>query len=95
MRRLLFVDDEVPILRALERMLRSHRKDWECHFVDDPVRALDMLDELAPDAVISDMLMPGLDGGNAACGRDAAVDQRRPSGSAGSRRQNPDWPAGG
>ncbi len=62
MRRLLFVDDEVPILRALERMLRSHRRDWECHFVDDPARALDLLDELAPDAVVSDMLMPGLDG---------------------------------
>lgn len=62
MRRLLFVDDEVPILRALERMLRAHRRDWECHFVDDPVRALDLLDELAPDAVVSDMLMPGLDG---------------------------------
>ena len=62
MRRLLFVDDEVPILRALERLLRSHRNDWECHFVDDPVRALDVLADLAPDAVISDMLMPGLDG---------------------------------
>lgn len=62
MRRLLFVDDEVPILRALERMLRAHRADWDCHFVDDPLRALDLLDELAPDAVVSDMLMPGLDG---------------------------------
>jgi CheY-like chemotaxis protein len=61
-RRLLFVDDEVPILRALERMLRTHRRDWECHFVDDPVRALTLVDEVQPDAVISDMLMPGLDG---------------------------------
>jgi len=62
MRRLLFVDDEVPILRALERMLRSHRRDWECQFVDDPVRALDVVDTFKPDAVVSDMLMPGLDG---------------------------------
>lgn len=62
MRRLLFVDDEVSILRALERMLRVHRPDWACHFVDDPRQALDRLDELAPDAIVSDMLMPGLDG---------------------------------
>lgn len=62
MRRLLFVDDEVPILRALERMLRVHRKDWECQFVDDPVRALDLVDSFEPDVVVSDMLMPALDG---------------------------------
>lgn len=61
-RRLLFVDDEVPILRALERMLRVHRRDWECHFTDDPLRALTLVDDVQPDAVVSDMLMPGLDG---------------------------------
>ncbi len=61
-RRLLFVDDEVPILRALERMLRVQRRDWECHFTDDPLRALTIVDEVQPDAVVSDMLMPGLDG---------------------------------
>lgn len=60
--RLLFVDDEVPILRALERMLRVHRRDWECHFTDDPRHALTLVDEVQPDAVVSDMLMPGLDG---------------------------------
>lgn len=62
MRRLLFVDDEVPILRALERMLRAHRSQWECHFADDPMQALSLIETLAPDAVVSDMLMPGLDG---------------------------------
>lgn len=61
-RRLLFVDDEVPILRALERTFRAQRREWECQYVDDPVRALDVVDSFAPDAVVSDMLMPGLDG---------------------------------
>lgn len=74
MRRLLFVDDEVAILRALERLLRSHRRQWECQFSDDPAAALDLVDSFAPDAVISDMLMPGLDGAEFL----AAASQRRP-----------------
>lgn len=61
-RRLLFVDDDAPILRALERMMRSYRTEWECHFADDPIQALDYVSRLAPDAVITDMLMPGIDG---------------------------------
>ncbi|MEZ5290657.1 MAG: response regulator [Vicinamibacterales bacterium] len=61
-RRLLFVDDDTPILRALERMMRSYRTEWECHFADDPIKALDDVGRLAPDAVITDMLMPGIDG---------------------------------
>lgn len=61
MPRLFFVDDDGPLLRALERMMRLHR-DWECHFEADPVRALDRLETVAPDALIADMLMPGMDG---------------------------------
>lgn len=62
MRQLLFVDDEVHVLRAMERMLRSHAGEWECHFSDDPRQALDMLEGMAPVAMVSDMLMPGMDG---------------------------------
>lgn len=74
MRRLLFVDDEVAILRALERLLRTYRRDWECMFSDDPTAALDLVDSFSPDAVISDMLMPGLDGAEFL----AAASLRRP-----------------
>jgi len=62
MRRLLFVDDEAAILRALERPPRACRHDWECAFSDDPATALDLVDTFAPDAVVSDRLMPGVDG---------------------------------
>lgn len=62
MRRLFFVDDDAPLLRALERMMRLHREEWECHFEADPIRALDRLDAIAPDALVADMLMPGMDG---------------------------------
>ena len=62
MRRLLFVDDDVAILRALERLLRTRRPHWECAFSDDPGTALDLVESFAPDAVVSDMLMPGMHG---------------------------------
>lgn len=61
MPRLFFVDDDGPLLRALERMMRLYR-DWECHFEANPARALERLDTVAPDALIADMLMPGMDG---------------------------------
>lgn len=60
--RLLFVDDDPPILRAMERMMRAHRREWECHFASDPLEALETLTAVAPDVIVSDMLMPGLDG---------------------------------
>jgi CheY-like chemotaxis protein len=59
---LLFVDDDPPVLRAMERMLRTHRQEWRCHFAGDPLDALDTLADVAPDAIVSDMLMPSLDG---------------------------------
>ncbi|MGE3470299.1 MAG: response regulator [Vicinamibacterales bacterium] len=73
-RRLLFVDDDAPILRALERMMRSYRTEWECHFADDPITALEDVSRLAPDAVVTDMLMPGIDGAELL----AEVVQRQP-----------------
>lgn len=60
--RILFLDDEMAILRGLERALRPRRAEWECRFVDDPVDALRVVESFQPDAVVSDMLMPGLDG---------------------------------
>lgn len=72
MTRLFFVDDDLPLLRALERMLRAHRAELECHFEADPVRALERLEALAPDALVADMLMPGMDG-TELLGRAAAV----------------------
>ena len=62
MRRILFIDDETAILRAMERTLRPLRHEWECRFADNPLEALDVVDSFQPDAVVSDMLMPDLDG---------------------------------
>lgn len=57
-RRPLFVDDESAILRAFERLLRSHRDTWEWAFSDDSAKALDLVEAFAPDAVASDMRCP-------------------------------------
>jgi putative nucleotidyltransferase with HDIG domain len=62
MKRILFVDDEVKILEALQRMLRPQRAIWEMAFAAGSEAALGMLEAAPFDVVVSDMRMPGLDG---------------------------------
>ncbi len=61
-KRILFVDDEVNILRGLQRMLRTMRNQWDMTFATSGREALDILDQEPFDVVISDMRMPGMDG---------------------------------
>lgn len=61
-RRVLFVDDEPHILSGLRRMLRG-KTDWELTFADSGVQALAQLATQPVDVVVSDMRMPGMDGG--------------------------------
>jgi two-component system, OmpR family, response regulator MprA len=60
MARVLVVDDEPAVRRALERALRLERHDVVC--AEDGEQALDVLSHGAVDAVILDVLMPRLDG---------------------------------
>src|SRR5437588_6609769 len=60
MARVLVVDDEPAVRRALERALRLDRYDVE--LAGDGEEALDMLAKSPPDAVILDIGMPRLDG---------------------------------
>ena len=60
--RLLFVDDEPSLLRALQQSLRGQRKVWEMDFVDGATAALAKLELQPYDAVISDIRMPFIDG---------------------------------
>jgi len=59
---LLFVDDEQMVLDGLRRALWSMRGEWEMHFVSSGAAALDALDSMPFDAVVTDMRMPGMDG---------------------------------
>ena len=56
----LFVDDEANVLNALRRSLR--KEPYEQLFAQDPKEALDILGKRNVDLVVSDHLMPSMDG---------------------------------
>lgn len=58
--KVLFVDDEVPVLKALERFARSQK--WDAKTVVSGTDALDLMQTEDFDIVVSDMCMPGMDG---------------------------------
>jgi response regulator RpfG family c-di-GMP phosphodiesterase len=58
--RVLIVDDDELILRALARILESVGYDTRCY--QDPITALANIERDRPVVVISDFMMPGLDG---------------------------------
>lgn len=59
---ILFVDDEPLILQALQRTLRPMRHKWDMLFVESGAKALELLSTSPVDVVVSDMLMPGMNG---------------------------------
>lgn len=61
--RVLFVDDEPLVLQGLQRVLRSLRHEWDTAFATGGLEALEMLSREPFDAIVSDMRMPGMDGG--------------------------------
>lgn len=62
-KRIIFVDDEVMILQALERMLTALSNDWDMTFVESGEKALEIMDkEPQFHVVVSDIRMPGMDG---------------------------------
>lgn len=64
MKRLLIVDDEVPVLHALRRLLQRHftLQQLSVEVCADPLLALQRLRQERFDVLISDYRMPGLDG---------------------------------
>jgi CheY-like chemotaxis protein len=58
--RVLLVDDDPKVLRLLEATLRL--KDYEVQKVETGAEALELLKQDVPDLIISDIMMPDLDG---------------------------------
>lgn len=61
-RRILFVDDEPKVLTGIRRMLSDMRDEWELLFAEGGQRALEIIDEGLVDVIVSDILMPEMDG---------------------------------
>ncbi len=61
-KRILFVDDDVQLLKALKRMLWTAEARWEMVFVESGVQAMNILDKATFDVIVADMRMPGIDG---------------------------------
>ncbi len=59
--KVLVVDDDALLLRALQRTMRRHR-DIELLVADNAVAAMVAVGNANPDLVVMDVLMPGLDG---------------------------------
>ena len=62
MKRILFVDDEIPMVEALRARLRHLADRWDMHFVESGERAIEELERGVFDVVITDMRMPRMDG---------------------------------
>ena len=60
--RLLLVDDDVVVLRALRRLLLNARPDWEIDTVESGDAALQLIDGSTYHIVVTDLHMPGVDG---------------------------------
>jgi HD-like signal output (HDOD) protein/ActR/RegA family two-component response regulator len=60
--RVLFVDDEPLVLRALGRMAHGLRGECDAAFASSGEAALEMMGTTSYDVLVSDMRMPGMDG---------------------------------
>jgi CheY-like chemotaxis protein len=75
LKKILFVDDEENVLAALRARLRRRKSAWDMQFARGGEEALAVLAQGAVDVVVTDMRMPGMDGGALL----AAVRERHPA----------------
>ncbi|PCJ60067.1 MAG: two-component system response regulator [Candidatus Hydrogenedentota bacterium] len=63
MRRIIFVDDDINVGQAMQRMLRPMRREWDMTFCLSGEEALDIMSkEGVFDIIVSDMHMPSMNG---------------------------------
>ena len=60
--RVVFVDDEIEVLRGLRTALHRERSRWDLEFVPSAAEALTVVEAGAVQVVVTDMRMPHMDG---------------------------------
>jgi HD-like signal output (HDOD) protein len=63
MRNIVFVDDDRELLDSLRARLYKHRHDWSMQFLSSGGEAIAILEKQHVDLIVSDVRMPGMDGG--------------------------------
>ncbi len=63
MKNIVFVDDERELLDGLRARLYKHRHDWNMQFLVSGNEAIAAFEKQPVDLVVSDVRMPGMDGG--------------------------------
>ncbi|HHT9137659.1 MAG TPA: HD domain-containing phosphohydrolase [Candidatus Wunengus sp. YC60] len=61
-KKILFVDDEPNFLDGLRRLMRNQSETWDMYFFSNPYAAFDQICKTGVDAVVSDIMMPCMDG---------------------------------
>jgi HD-like signal output (HDOD) protein/ActR/RegA family two-component response regulator len=64
MKNIVFVDDERELLDGLRARLYKHRNDWKMQFVVSGEEAIALFEKEPVDLIVSDVRMPGMDGGH-------------------------------
>ena len=59
---IIFVDDDSRVLDAFKRMVRRMSEEWSCRFAVSVDEAWTMVKDQMPDAIVSDLNMPGKSG---------------------------------
>ena len=63
MKNIVFVDDERELLEGLRARLYKHRAEWDMKFVVSGEEAIAIFEKQPVDLIVSDVRMPGMDGG--------------------------------
>ncbi len=61
MAKIVFCEDEINIQKLVRVMLRS-AKQHELHIASDGIEGLDLVEQVQPDLIFTDISMPGRDG---------------------------------